>query len=207
MQVTMKHYTSTRYTQEQFDSLSHRIVLVSTAPVEFFYKGEKLSIDHIGGCVIERRYGFDLVFTDVLEFPEVPEGHEVTIQMISTHGDPDSVRYIGSFNVEIAPPTLQSRFHEYFTNYVLPEPLSSTLGDVAEDVAELAQLAGHSKWNFGKREDEYQIQLDLHMAAFGTDLTDVHREFLRGVAMAARYPEPTRHLNGCLSYGRTGECQ
>lgn len=207
MQVTMKHYTSTRYTKDQLKSLRQRIQIVSTAPVNFFYKGEKLEIDHIGVHLSERRYGFDLTFAKVLEFPEIPEGHEVTIQMISTNGDPDTERHIGSFNIEIAPPSLQSRFDEYFTKDVLPVPLSSTLGDVTEDVAELAQLTGRSEWSFGKTPTEYEIQLDTHLAAVGTTLEQVHSEFLRGVVLSARYPDETRYLNGCLSYGRTGKCQ
>lgn len=207
MQITMKHHTSIRYTSEQLKSLRQRIQIVSSAPVNFFYKGEKLEIDHIGVHLVERRYGFDLTFAEVEGFPEIPEGHDVTLDLISVYGEPDSERYIGCFNLEIAPPSLKRRFQEYFTKDILPVPLSSTLGDITEDVAELAALSGYTKWYFGKTHTEYEIQLDPHLAAVGNTPEQVHSEFLRGVAMAARYPDTTRYLNGCLSYGRTGKCQ
>lgn len=207
MQVTMKHYTSTRYTKDQLKSLRQRIQIVSTAPVNFFYKGERIEIDHIGVHLTERRYGFDLTFAKVLEFPEIPEGHEVAIQMISTHGDPDSERYIGSFNIKIAPPSLQSRFHEYFTKDVLPVPLSSTLSDVTEDVAELAVLMGEDTWSVERSSGKYTITIDNAIAAKADTLDQLHTEFLRGVAMSARFPNPDRFLGGCFEYGRTGKCQ
>ena len=207
MNITAKCYTSVRYTQEQLKSMRQRIQLVSTNPVHFFYRGEKLEIDHIGVHVTPQRYGFDLAFSDVLEFPDIPEGHEITIQMISTNGEPDYERYIGNFNVTIAPPSLQSRFHEYFEKDIQPTPLTSERGDVVEDVAEIAQMLGVDSWTMEQSSGLYVITIDNCLAAKASELHQLHSEFLRGIAMSARYPIASEYLNGCFDYGRKGQCQ
>ena len=207
MNITAKCFTSVRYTQEQLKSMRQRIQLVSTNPVHFFYLGEILEIDHIGVRCTPQRYGFDLVFSDVLEFPDIPEGHEVTIQMISTNGDLDYARYIGNFNVTIAPPSLQSRFHEYFEKDIQPTPLTSERGDVVEDVAEIAQMLGVDSWTMEQSSGLYVITIDNRLAAKASELHQLHSEFLRGIAMSTRYPVTSEHLNGCFDYGRKGQCQ
>lgn len=186
MNITAKCFTSVRYTQEQLKSMRQRIQLVSTNPVNFFYLGEKLEIDHIGVHVKPQRYGFDLVFSDVLKFPNIPEGHEVIIQMISTNGEPDYERYIGSFNLMIAKLTPEIRFHEFLTAGYEPHPQFSDIGSVMHSVVEIAEMLDSTDYGLDFADGKYSIHLNKQCCASDHILENLHAAFLSTIAVSTK---------------------